>query len=45
MADNGVFVFRAANVEDICTGDGNADGAVTIDELVTSVNNALVGCP
>ncbi len=44
-ADDGVFAFRVVNVEDICTGDRNGDRAVTIDELVTAVNNALVGCP
>jgi len=27
-----------------CQGDFNLDGRVTIDEIITSVNNALVGC-
>jgi hypothetical protein len=29
----------------ICVGDGNGDGHVTVDELVTAVGNALTGCP
>jgi hypothetical protein len=28
-----------------CLGDANNDTRVTVDELVTSVNNALSGCP
>lgn len=28
-----------------CEGDFNGDGKVTVDELVTAVNNALYGCP
>jgi DNA-binding beta-propeller fold protein YncE len=28
----------------MCTGDGNGDGTVTIDEIMTAVNNALDGC-
>jgi len=28
-----------------CTGDGNGDGEVTIDEIITAVNNDLSGCP
>ena len=27
-----------------CQGDFNQDGRVTIDEIITSVNNALAGC-
>lgn len=27
-----------------CVGDSNGDGTVTVDEVVTSVNNALNGC-
>lgn len=27
-----------------CVGDANGDAAVTIDEIVTTVNNALIGC-
>lgn len=27
-----------------CLGDGNGDGAVTVDEVVGAVNSALVGC-
>jgi len=41
--DNAVTVFRIE--DDICCGDANGDGQVTIDELVTAVNNALGGCP
>jgi hypothetical protein len=29
----------------MCTGDHNGDGKVTIDELVTAVNNNLNECP
>lgn len=29
----------------LCDGDLDDDGAVTIDEIITSVNNALNGCP
>jgi hypothetical protein len=25
--------------------DGNRDGVVTVEEIVTAVNNALTGCP
>jgi hypothetical protein len=28
-----------------CCGDCNGNGTVTIDEILTSVNNALNGCP
>jgi len=29
-----------------CTaGDANGDGQITIDEILTAVNNALTGCP
>ena len=28
-----------------CVGDANADGRVTINELIIAVNNALNGCP
>ncbi len=27
-----------------CNGDANADGKVTVDEIITAVNNALDGC-
>jgi hypothetical protein len=30
---------------DQCKGDFNGDGNVTVDEILTSVNNALSGCP
>ena len=26
-------------------GDGNHDGSITVDEILTAVNNALKGCP
>lgn len=41
--DNALTVFRVEH--DICCGDANGDGQVTIDELVAAVNNALGGCP
>ena len=28
-----------------CLGDFNADGTVAINEIITSVNNSLAGCP
>ena len=28
-----------------CVGDANGDSMVTINELITAVNNALGGCP
>jgi hypothetical protein len=31
--------------DDICTGDSNGDGQVTVDELVEAVRNAQFGCP
>src|SRR5262245_8203058 len=27
-----------------CVGDANGDGQVTIDEIITAVNNSLGGC-
>jgi uncharacterized protein DUF1566 len=30
---------------DQCEGDFNGDGAVTVNEIIVSVNNALEGCP
>ncbi|MFI5395607.1 MAG: DUF1566 domain-containing protein [Candidatus Binatia bacterium] len=30
---------------DRCEGDFNGDGKVTVDEILTAVNNALTGCP
>jgi hypothetical protein len=26
-------------------GDGNGDNEITVDEILTAVNNALQGCP
>jgi len=43
QADDSLSVF--AVVPQMCCGDANGDGTVTIDELVTAVNNALSGCP
>ena len=34
-----------STVLEVCrTADGNSDGSVTIDELVSAVNAALEGC-
>lgn len=41
--DDAVTLFRID--DDICVGDRDGDGEVTIDELITAVNNALSGCP
>jgi len=41
--DNTLTVFRVE--DDICCGDADGDGHVTIDELIAAVNNALGGCP
>jgi hypothetical protein len=37
--------IAAPCAECTCTGDRNADGAVTVDELLSAVNYALNGCP
>jgi hypothetical protein len=29
----------------MCTGDRNGDGSVTVDEIMSAVNNSLDGCP
>lgn len=29
----------------VCTGDRNGDGAVTVNEIMSAVNNGLNGCP
>jgi hypothetical protein len=34
-----------ANVDICLMGDANRDGQITIDEILTAVNNALNGCP
>jgi hypothetical protein len=31
-------------VRDCLAGDANGDGQVTVDEILTAVNNALSGC-
>jgi uncharacterized repeat protein (TIGR04052 family) len=33
-----------ASPSEICTGDANLDTEVTVDEIVTTVDNALAGC-
>jgi hypothetical protein len=37
--------IAAPCAECTCAGDRNADGAVTVDEIISAVNNALNGCP
>ena len=34
----------SATVSDGLAGDGNQDGAITVDEILTAVNRALNGC-
>jgi hypothetical protein len=34
-----------ANVSTCQAGDANHDGNITVDEILTAVNNALNGCP
>ena len=36
--------IAAPCAECTCTGDRNADGVVTVDEILSAVNNALNGC-
>jgi len=38
------IALTASNVAAQCCGDCNGDGQVTINELITAVNNALSGC-
>jgi hypothetical protein len=33
-----------AQLSDCTAGDANNDGHITIDEILTAVNNALSGC-
>jgi hypothetical protein len=33
-----------ARVDDCLAGDVNGDGMITVDEILTAVNNALNGC-
>ena len=33
-----------ANVSTCLAGDANHDGQITVDEILTAVNNALNGC-
>jgi hypothetical protein len=37
--------FGGASAGAQCQGDFNRDGAVAINEIMTSVNNSLTGCP
>lgn len=40
-----VLIGHAVNAQSVpCLGDGDENGEVTVDEIVTTVNNALVGC-
>jgi hypothetical protein len=39
-----LVVFSASRLAAQCCGDCNGDGRVTINEILTSVNNALDGC-
>ena len=40
-----VLAHAALAASNVCPGDVNDDGTVTIDEIITSVNNSLLGCP
>jgi len=33
-----------ANLSTCVAGDANHDGQITVDEILTAVNNALTGC-
>ncbi|MGD0946540.1 MAG: hypothetical protein ABSA52_03845 [Candidatus Binatia bacterium] len=33
-----------ARLSDCSAGDANKDGEITVDEILTAVNNALNGC-
>jgi hypothetical protein len=35
----------SADIAICAAGDGNSDGHITVDEILTAVNNALNGCP
>src|SRR5579862_7381075 len=37
--------LAAAHAGAQCLGDFNSDGKVTVDEVITAVDNALYGCP
>jgi uncharacterized repeat protein (TIGR04052 family) len=41
-----LLVASAAHAQtgSVCVGDANGDGEVTIEEIITSVNNSLEGC-
>jgi hypothetical protein len=32
-------------ITDCLAGDRSGDGTITVDEILTAVNNALSGCP
>jgi hypothetical protein len=34
-----------ADISTCRVGDANKDGQITVDEILTAVNNALNGCP
>jgi hypothetical protein len=38
------IVLENADVGTCHAGDANADGQITVDEILTAVNNALEGC-
>jgi len=39
------IALGSANAPTCLAGDANHDGQITIDEILTAVNNALHGCP
>ncbi len=40
-----VFIAGAASAATQCVSDADNNGTVTVDEIITGVNNALNGCP
>ena len=44
VAAAGAYATEGLDTAGRCVGDRNDDGAVTIDELIVGVNNALDGC-
>jgi len=45
LATSWVRADEGLDINGQCVGDANQDGQVSVDELVTAVNNGLSGCP
>lgn len=44
LAIGGLFAVAAPTLAQDCLGDADGSGDVTVDEIITVVNNGLVGC-